>query len=197
LGGPKAHDSSVENKAAISRLWVGQSMNSKLVILTGASGSGKTAIAREIEANHPEITVFRFDSIGVPSAEIMATYGRGYEPGGAWQRAMTLQWLERIASVLNSGQRVLFEGQMRIAFVQEALDAHGITGARIICVECDDATRTARLVHDRLQPELANESMMGWSRYLHQETIAAGYEILDTTGLSLTESIQHVLGALR
>ena len=172
-------------------------MNSKLVILTGASGSGKTAIAREIEANHPEITVFRFDSIGVPSAEIMATYGRGYEPGGAWQRAMTLQWLERIASVLNSGQRVLFEGQMRIAFVQEALDAHGITGARIICVECDDATRTARLVHDRLQPELANESMMGWSRYLHQETIAAGYEILDTTGLSLTESIQHVLGALR
>jgi hypothetical protein len=68
--------------------------------------------------------------------------------------------------------------------------------ARIICVECDDATRTARLTHDRRQPELANESMMGWSRYLHQETIAAGYEILDTTALSLTESIQHVLATL-
>ena len=174
----------------------GKSMNPKLVILTGASGSGKTAIAREIEANHPEIAVFRFDSIGVPSPEIMATYGRGYQPGGAWQRTMTLRWFERIASVLKSGQRVLFEGQMRIAFVQEALDAQGITGARIICVECDDATRTARLTHDRRQPELANESMMGWSRYLHQETIAAGYEILDTTALSLTESIQHVLATL-
>ena len=171
-------------------------MNPKLVILTGASGSGKTAIAREIEANHPEIAVFRFDSIGVPSPEIMATYGHGYQPGGAWQRAMTLRWFEQISPVLKSGQRVLFEGQMRIAFVQEALDAQGITGARIICIECDDATRTARLAHDRLQPELANESMMGWSRYLHHETIAAGYEILDTTALSLTETVQHVLAAL-
>jgi Zeta toxin len=171
-------------------------VNPKLVILTGASGSGKTAIARAMEANHPEITVFRFDTIGVPSPEVMATYGNGHQPGGAWQRAMTLQWFERIASVLKAGQRVLFEGQMRIAFVQEALDAQGITGARIICVECDDATRTARLAHERLQPELANENMMGWSRYLHQETIVAGYEILDTTALSLTESMQHVLAAL-
>jgi hypothetical protein len=178
------------------RYFRNRTVGTELVILTGASGSGKTAIAREIEANHPEITVFRFDSIGVPSPEIMATYGHGYQPGGAWQRAMTLQWFERIAPVLKSGQRVLFEGQMRIAFVQEALDTQGITGARIICVECDDATRTARLAHDRLQPELANESMMGWSRYLHQETIAAGYEILDTTALSLTESIQHVLATL-
>jgi hypothetical protein len=38
--------------------------------------------------------------------------------------------------------------------------------------------------------------MMGWSRYLHQETLAAGYEVLDTTALSLTESIQHVLATL-
>jgi predicted kinase len=175
---------------------ISRSNGPKLVILTGASGSGKTAIAREIDTSHPEIAVFRFDTIGVPSAEIMTTYGNGYQPGGAWQRAMTLEWLERIASVLKSGQRVLFEGQMRVAFVQEALDAQGITGARIICVECDDATRTARLTQERLQPELANESMMGWSRYLHQETITAGYEILDTTALSLTESIQQVLAAL-
>ena len=171
-------------------------MNPKLVILTGASGSGKTAIALEIETNHPEITVFRFDTIGVPSAEIMATYGNGHQPGGAWQRAMTLEWLERLAPIFKSGQRVLFEGQMRIAFLQEALDAQEITGARIICVECGDATRTARLTHDRLQPELANESMTAWSRYLHQETIAAGYEILDTTALSLAESMQYVLAAL-
>ena len=171
-------------------------MNPKLVILTGASGSGKTAIAREIETNHPEITVFRFDTIGVPSAEIMATYGNGHQPGGAWQRAMTIEWLERIAPILKSGQRVLFEGQMRIAFLQEALDAQEITGARIICVECDDATRTERLTHDRLQPELANESMTAWSRYLRQETLAAGYEVLDTTALSLAESMQYVLAAL-
>ena len=53
-----------------------------LVVMTGASGSGKTAIAEAIEVNHPSITVFRFDTIGVPSAAIMATFGTGHQPGG-------------------------------------------------------------------------------------------------------------------
>src|SRR5579859_2762450 len=102
-----------------------------LVIMTGASGSGKTAIAKAIEETHPTIMVFRFDTIGVPSAEVMASYGRDHQPGGAWQRAMTFQWLERIASHLVAGRTVLFEGQMRIAFIREALTALKIGNARV------------------------------------------------------------------
>lgn len=82
-----------------------------LVILTGASGSGKTAIAKNIEEKHPSIRVFRFDSIGVPSAEVMASFGNGHQPGGAWQRAMTFQWLGRIAPLLAGSTNVLFEGK--------------------------------------------------------------------------------------
>jgi dephospho-CoA kinase len=164
--------------------------------MTGASGSGKTAIAEAIEADHSSITVFRFDTIGVPSPEVMATFGTGHKPGGAWQRAMTLQWFERIASVLATGKPVLFEGQMRIAFIQEALTTFAISNARILCVECDDSTRIRRLTHDRLQPELADENMLGWSRYLHQEAIKAGCAILDTTKLSLKESVEAVLSIL-
>ena len=110
---------------------------------------------------------------------------------------MTLQWFGRIAETLASGSPVLFEGQMRIAFMQEAFEVHGIEGARVICVECDDITRTGRLTNERLQPELASESMKGWSRYLHQEAIEAGFEILDTTGLSPAESTAHILNALQ
>ncbi len=166
-------------------------MPGSLVVLTGASGSGKTSIAKVIEAAHPEITVFRFDSIGVPSAEAMATFE------GGWQRAMTLKWMERVAPVLLSGRPVLFEGQMSIAFVQEALVAQQITHARVICVECSDETRTSRLTHDRQQPELANEQMVSWSRYLHAEAIAAGYEIMDTTEVPLDQSTNEVLSCLK
>src|SRR5215469_17911436 len=113
-----------------------------LVILTGASGSGKTAIAKAIEEEHPSIAVIRFDTIGVPSAEVMATFGSGHQPGGAWQRAMTFKWLERIEPMLAEGKTVLFEGQMRIAFVRDALTAFKIENAHILCVECDDPTRT-------------------------------------------------------
>ena len=65
---------------------------------------------------------------------------------------MTLAWMERIAPILLTGQSVLFEGQMRIAFIQEALEIQQITHARVMCVECSDDARTSRLTHDRQQP---------------------------------------------
>jgi hypothetical protein len=59
----------------------------RLVILTGASGSGKTAIAETIRLTRPDLAeVLHFDSIGVPSPEERRAWG----PDGAWQRAMTL-----------------------------------------------------------------------------------------------------------
>jgi adenylate kinase family enzyme len=171
-------------------------MAGSLVVLTGASGGGKTTIAVAIETMHPKFTVLRFDSIGVPSAEVMATFGPGHQPGGAWQRAMTRQWFERIAPILKSGGSVLFEGQMRIAFIQEALAASDILNARVILVECDDETRTARLTNERQQPELANLSMMRWSRYLHQEALEVRCEILDTGRVPLAESVRRIVNYL-
>ena len=44
-------------------------------MLAGASGGGKTTIALAIERGHPEFLVFRFDTIGVPSPEVMAFFG--------------------------------------------------------------------------------------------------------------------------
>lgn len=169
-------------------------------MLTGASGSGKTAIALEVERARPDLAVLRFDTIGVPSAEVMATFGAGHQPGGAWMRAMTLQWFERIAAIVcngRTGRSVLFEGQMRIAFIKEALEISGITDAHIILVECDDCTRDDRLIRYRKQPELANENMKGWSRYLHNEAVESGVEILDTGSRALADSVAHVVGYLK
>ncbi|WP_263355957.1 AAA family ATPase [Acidicapsa ligni] len=173
-------------------------MTGSLVLLTGASGVGKTTIASEIEKLHPEIVVFRSDAlIGVPTAEEMtARYGAGPEAGSAWQREVTQQWLDRIVPILASGQSVLLDLQTRIAFLLEAIAAHDISHARIILVECDDETRNSRLIHDRKQPELANENMAGWARYLHQEALAAECEIIDTGALSIDEGVERIVSYL-
>jgi energy-coupling factor transporter ATP-binding protein EcfA2 len=95
------------------------------VILTGASGSGKTTIAEAVAARYGEqVEVYHFDSIGVPPpGQMIANYGSGE----AWQRAMTYEWIKRVAATPLIGRRVLLEGQMRLSFVIEATTALGIS----------------------------------------------------------------------
>jgi GTPase SAR1 family protein len=162
-------------------------MTAPLVILTGASGAGKTTIARRFLHEHSaDCDVLFFDSIGVPGLKTMQSEFGGAE---AWQRTMTLRSLERIKPALSSGRPMLFEGQMRIAFIHDALAAQAISNARVILIDCDDATRTARLHLDRTQPDLANPTMMNWARYLRDEAHQFGAEILDTSHKSLEESV--------
>lgn len=172
-------------------------MAPSLVILTGASGSGKTTLARAIQQVSPARgRVLFFDSVGVPSTEAMRAFGNGHQPGGAWQHATTIQWIERIAPMLRAGTSVLFEGQMRIAFIHEAVALSGIKGAHIILVDCDDATRRARLHIHRNQPDLANADMMAWARYLRDEATQAGCEILDTGSVSFENCRARILKLL-
>lgn len=170
-----------------------------LVVLTGASGAGKTTVAHAVEELAlPNCEVHFFDSIGIPSVEQMRNeYGLGHEPGGAWLRAMTQRWVRRIRASVEGGTSVLLEGQMRIAFVQEALAESQISSACIILLDCDDTTRTERLRVQRLQPDLANSDMMNWARYLREEASKADVRVLDTGRLSVTECVRVVVERLQ
>jgi len=160
------------------------------VVLTGASGSGKTTIARCVQQHHSAThEVVFFDSAGVPPADQMV---REYGTGGGWQRATTMAWMVKIRGLLAAGRPVLFEGQMRIAFILEALAEAGITGAQVILADCSDHVRYARLRTDRHQPELANPTMLSWARYLREEARDAGFEILDTGRHPLAECVDYI-----
>jgi energy-coupling factor transporter ATP-binding protein EcfA2 len=165
-----------------------------LVILIGASGSGKTTIARAIEYRYAEqIEVCHFDQIGVPPVEeMMAEYGSGEE----WQRAKTLDWMAKLAQFARSGRRLLFEGQTRLSFLEEGASAAGGLAYIPILVDCDDETRSKRLAFERKQPELADEKMMHWARYLRSEAKRRRCEIMDTSSLSLDEGISYVMARL-
>lgn len=166
----------------------------RLVILIGASGSGKTAIAEAIAVEYPGLVeVLHFDRIGVPSPEEMTA---GWGSGEAWQRATTLGWIARIATMRNQDRPVLFEGQTRLASVREGLLAAGISDAQVILVDCDDATRTRRLTESRRQPDLANPEMMNWAAFLRRDAQEAGCDVLDTSHLSLADGVEYVRAQL-
>jgi hypothetical protein len=167
-----------------------KSISMRLVILTGASGSGKTAIAEAIATELQSLVeVLHFDRIGVPPVEEMLA---GWGSGEAWQRASIVECLARISNMRALDRPVLFEGQMRLAFIQEGLSSAGLAGAQIILVDCDDATRKHRLTNERHQPELANTEMMNWAAYLRREAKEIGCVVLDTTGVPLMSSVRKV-----
>jgi shikimate kinase len=160
------------------------------IILTGASGSGKTAIAEAIASRYSEnVDVYHFDRVGVPSPkEMIANYGSTE----AWQLAKTHEWMVKIAANRRTARHILFEGQMRCSFVLEAAAAAGIAEFILILVDCDDATRARCLTLERRQPDLANPTMMSWARYLRNEAHQLHCTILDTTVLSLEEYVKQI-----
>ena len=165
-----------------------------LVVLIGASGSGKTSIARAIEDRFAaSVDVFFFDRIGVPPLEQMIA---GYGSGEGWQRAKTVEWMAKLAQVIKTGRKVLFEGQIRLAFLAEGAAAAGALDYRPILVDCNDETRLRRLTTDRRQPELANKEMMNWARFLRREAKDNGCDVLDTSLLSLDEAVSYVMARL-
>jgi hypothetical protein len=62
-----------------------------------------------------------------------------------------------------------------------------------ILVDCDDETRSRRLSVERKQPDLVNDNMMNWARYLRREAKASHCEILDTSTLSPEQCILFIM----
>ena len=118
---------------------------------------------------------------------MIAKYGSGEE----WQRANAIEWMVKIARVPKPGRKQLFESQTRLSFLAEGAAARGLN-YRAILVDCDDETRLKRLTIDRGRPELANKELMNWARYLRHSARIKGCEILDTSLLSVDESVSFV-----
>lgn len=77
----------------------------QFVVLIGASGSGKTTIARAIAQRYvDDVEVFHFDWIGVPAAWQMI---KEYGSCEGWQRAKIIEWMAKLAPLSRSGHRLL------------------------------------------------------------------------------------------
>jgi energy-coupling factor transporter ATP-binding protein EcfA2 len=155
-----------------------------IYFVIGASGSGKTSAVHALEATGKSgAKTFFFDTIGVPSPEErIAKWGSG----GGWQRAMTIEWVKRIKSEL-ANSKALLDGQTRPSFIDEACEIHDIKSYKVILIHCSDDVRRARLLQ-RGQPELADQQMMDWAKYLLRETAKIGGEIIHNDNLSIAET---------
>jgi dephospho-CoA kinase len=159
-----------------------------ILVVTGASGVGKTALVHALEAQaKPGVRCYYFDSVGVPSlSEMMADYGSPQ----AWQVATTHQWIATLATNRHACRVAVLEGQVRPSVVQQAFEEHQVRLGRVVLVECEPATRDARLPTPQQQSELAAQQMAAWAAYLRGQADALQLPVLDTTTVTLEAGVR-------
>jgi len=150
-----------------------------ILVVTGASGAGKTTLVRGLEARClPGVSCHYFDSIGVPSLEVME---RDFGSATGWQEAMTRTWIERLS--LRPDRVAVLDGQTRPSTVRAAFHLAGVREGAIVLIDCAPEERNRRLQIDRKQPALASARMDTWAAYLKGQADALDLPIIDTTSL--------------
>src|SRR5262245_36246552 len=101
-------------------------MTPVIIVVTGASGSGKTAAVSTLTARALSgVSCYHFDAIGVPSREEM---DRDFGGGEQWQAIKTQQWLDRLATDPDDADVYILDAQTRPSFVIQAAERAGIDG---------------------------------------------------------------------
>ncbi len=164
-----------------------------MVLLTGASGAGKSHLASALEKqlDLANAHVAYFDSIGIPDSEQMVSE---YGSGEKWQEAKTHEWIADLAAKQDKAL-IVFEGQYNPKLALEGCKKAGVSNYILCVVHCDEAVREKRLSVNREQPELINEDMRNWARFLHAKTVELEGEVLDTSQSRVSENI-NALAAL-
>ena len=166
-----------------------------IVVVTGASGVGKTTLVHALDEQHlPGVRCYYFDSVGVPEpAEMRGAFGSGE----AWQAATTERWIAHLAQNPDGAQVIVLEGQIRPSEIAAAFGRHGVTRGRIVLIDCSHEVREARLRGERGQPDLASPRMAAWAAYLRGQADALDLPIVDTSALTVAEATQILVDHVR
>src|SRR5262245_33574898 len=114
-----------------------------ILVVTGASGSGKTATVQALEARALRgVRCYYFDVVGVPSVETMRRDFGGPEQ---WQAAMTQEWIDRLTADPDGADVYVLDGQTRPSCVHSAIERTPTARVRMVLLQCASAVRNARL----------------------------------------------------
>jgi hypothetical protein len=108
-----------------------------------------------------------------------------------WQRLATKQWIYKAIYEVKE-PFVIIEGQMNFNFIYEAFQHYKFNNYNIVLVDCDEVEMIRRLKENRYQPELANEEMKNWRRYLREQALKRNIPIINTTNLVIEEVIENL-----
>lgn len=105
-----------------------------LFLVFGSSAAGKTTALDALRARLPDLAIHDFDELEPP-------------PGAtsAWRHAANEEWLQRAVAYQDAGRDLLLAGQTPFGELLATPSASRIDGIAACLIDCDDATRSARI----------------------------------------------------
>jgi len=155
-----------------------------LVFLTGACGAGKTSLANYLKETleQSNYEIYQSDANPLPSnEEVERLYREGWS---GWQRMNTRQWVDQLVQGYTD-KTIIWDGQSDMNFIDESMADYLLPEYRIVLIECAPEEMFRRLIHERKQPDLANENQLSWRSYLHRQAMERNGLIIDSTGLTV------------
>jgi len=145
-----------------------------ILVLTGASGAGKTTLALKVN----ELAIPGVKGINCDRVEVNVD-----ETAGATDRQAEIlrYWLSHLSQPETGIELAVLDTQIRPHRALEVLSESAIDYAQIVLVDCDPVKRNERLHMDRGQPELANPRMDCWAAYLRGQADALKLSVIDTS----------------
>lgn len=150
-----------------------------LFLVFGSSAAGKTTLVAALRDRIERLTVHDFDEIGVPSGA-----------DEAWRRAANEQWIRRALAYEADGIDLLLAGQTPYGELLEAPSARLLHGVAACLVDCDDATRTERLLARRAPLDVPR--LLDWAAWLRAHAREHSLQVIDTSAQPVEEVAAHL-----
>ncbi len=129
-----------------------------LYLVTGASGSGKTACLGPLRELNPEIVWYDFDELGVPS-----------DADKVWRHRTSEHWIKRAVQNQAHGRDTGICGSIIFGEVLAAPSAPQLEGVVACLLDCYDVTRIDRLRARGLHG--ATQEMLCWAAWQRMHAV--------------------------
>jgi dephospho-CoA kinase len=156
-----------------------------LYIVTGAKGTGKTTIIKDLRKLMPEYAVFDYDDI----IEFINDDLRKFD-----KHKLLNIWLRVARNIAESGRKTIICGIIRPDDVEKCIDFDNFKHVYYLALHCDDQTREIRLQKRKRMTEKKLQRNNDFAKWLIE--IADKYNppmpIIDTSKTDVTKVAQQI-----
>lgn len=104
---------------------------------------------------------------------------------------------KRLESGYDNKAVVILERQCNPEFALGACKKYGIARYIFIVIHAERSIRERRLIEQRKQPELVNETMNNWAEVLKRKTLELGGIVIDTSASDVQYNLNEIASAIK